>query len=55
MAQDPYVGERHEFTSWEEFFEDCERLHKLGVPYSLLGPDAATLEALGVMPPAPWV
>lgn len=53
--QDDYLGTVHEFASWEEFFEDCMRLHAKGVPYSLLKPDEATIERLGPVPVPPWV
>lgn len=52
--KDDTFGTVHEFASWDEFFQDCIRLHDRGVPYSLLAPDAGTLARLGPMPTPPW-
>lgn len=53
--RDDSLGTEHIFPSWEEFFEDCQRLHAKGVPYSLLAPAPSTLAQLGPMPTPPWV
>jgi len=42
------------FSSWDEFFDDCERWHENGVPYRLLNPDPGTVKRLGAMPTPPW-
>lgn len=53
--KDEYIGVEHKFADWDEFFEDCQRLHDAGTPYKLLRPSLDLIERLGPMPKPPWV